>query len=74
MCDQDTSMPDGPPYTKSQGQYLAFIYYYNKIHGQPPAERDLQVYFKVSPPAMAGEASRTFSGPPRISPGQVKQV
>ncbi len=54
MCDQDTSMSDGPSYTKSQGQYPAFIYYYTKIHGQPPAERDIQLYFKVSPPAVHG--------------------
>jgi hypothetical protein len=23
------------PYTGKQGQYLAFIYYYRKIHGRP---------------------------------------
>ncbi len=39
-------------YTKKQGQYLAFIYYYTKIHGYPPAEADLQRYFKVSPPSI----------------------
>ena len=36
-------------YTKKQGQYLAFIYHYSKIHGYPPAEADIQKYFKVSP-------------------------
>lgn len=41
-----------PKYTKVQGQYLAFIYYYTKIHGRPPAEMDLQAYFKVSPPSV----------------------
>ncbi|MBW1700668.1 MAG: MarR family transcriptional regulator [Deltaproteobacteria bacterium] len=39
-------------YTKRQGQYLAFIYYYTKIHGYPPAEADMQRYFKVSPPSI----------------------
>lgn len=39
-------------YTPLQGQYLAFIYYYTKIHGQPPAEADIQRYFKVSPPSV----------------------
>ncbi len=34
-----------PAYTATQGQYLAFIYYYTKIHGVPPAEADLQRYF-----------------------------
>ena len=39
-----------PRYTPKQGQYLAFIYYYTKIHGQAPAEADLQRYFAVSAP------------------------
>ena len=39
-------------YTKRQGQYLAFIYYYTKIHGSPPAEADMQKYFRVSPPTV----------------------
>ena len=41
-----------PKYTPKQGQYLAFIHYYTKIHGQAPSEADLQHYFKVSPPAV----------------------
>ncbi len=41
-----------PPYTPKQGQYLAFIYDYTKINGRPPAEADLQRYFRVSPPAI----------------------
>ena len=40
------------PFTEKQGQYLAFIYYYTKLHRRPPAEADLQAYFKVSPPAV----------------------
>ena len=39
-------------YTKRQGQYLAFINYYTKIHGCPPAEADIQKYFRVSPPTV----------------------
>ena len=39
-------------FTAKQGQYLAFIYYYTKIHGRAPAEADLQEYFKVSPPSV----------------------
>lgn len=41
-----------PPYTPRQGQYLAFIYYYTKIHGRPPAEHDIQRYFEVTPPTV----------------------
>lgn len=33
--------------TDKQGQYLAFIYYYTKIHGRPPAEAEMQQYFRV---------------------------
>jgi Mn-dependent DtxR family transcriptional regulator len=39
-------------YTPRQGQYLAFIYYYTKLHGVSPAEADMQRYFRVSPPAV----------------------
>ena len=39
-------------YTQLQGQYLAFIHYYTKIHGRAPAETDMQKYFKVSPPTV----------------------
>jgi repressor LexA len=37
-------------HTAKQGQYLAFVYYYTKIHGRSPAEADMQSYFRVSPP------------------------
>jgi len=40
------------PFTAKQGQYLAFIFYYTKIHGRAPAESDMQNYFKVSPPSV----------------------
>ena len=39
-------------YTTKQGQYLAFIYYYTKLNRQSPAERDMELYFKVTPPAV----------------------
>ena len=39
-------------FTDKQGQYLSFIYYYTKVNGSPPAERDLQRFFKVSPPSV----------------------
>jgi len=40
------------PYTAKQGQYLAFIFYYTKIHGRAPSESDMQNYFKVTPPSV----------------------
>ncbi|MGB6940946.1 MAG: hypothetical protein WBE37_00950 [Bryobacteraceae bacterium] len=39
-------------YTAKQGQYLAFIFYYTKIHRVAPAESDMQNYFDVSPPSV----------------------
>lgn len=39
----------GISFTEKQGQYLAFIFYYTKVNGRPPAEIDMQRYFKVSP-------------------------
>lgn len=39
-------------YTDKQGQYLAFIHYYVKIHGRAPAELDMQKYFQVTPPSV----------------------
>lgn len=41
-----------PPYTAKQGQYLAFIYYYMKIHGVAPSEAEIGAYFRVTPPAV----------------------
>ena len=40
------------PFTNKQGQYLAFIYYYSKVSGRPPAEADMQKFFGVSPPSV----------------------
>lgn len=41
-----------PRFTRKQGQYLAFIYYYTKLNGTPPAEADMQRYFRVTPPTV----------------------
>ena len=39
-------------FTEKQGQYLAFIYYYTKVNGRPPAEADMGRYFRVTPPSV----------------------
>lgn len=39
-------------YTRRQGQFLAFIYYYTKVNGRPPAEADMERYFRVTPPSV----------------------
>ena len=39
-------------FTPKQGQYLAFIHLYMCLHRRPPAETDMQEYFRVSPPSV----------------------
>jgi Mn-dependent DtxR family transcriptional regulator len=39
-------------FTPRQGQYLAYISLYTKLHGRAPAEADIQLYFRVSPPSV----------------------
>jgi DNA-binding MarR family transcriptional regulator len=43
-------MPRTP--TAKQGQYLAFIYYYTKLHRQAPSEANMLEYFRVTPPSV----------------------
>ena len=40
-----------PEYTPRQGQFLAFIHYYAKLNGRPPAEDDMACYFRITPPS-----------------------
>ena len=46
------SPPLRPGYTAKQGQYLAFIHAYRRLHGRAPAEADIQCFFRVSPPSV----------------------
>jgi len=39
-------------FTETQGQYLAFIYYYSLVNRRPPAEADIQDFFGVTPPTV----------------------
>lgn len=39
-------------FTEKQGQYLAFIYAYERLNRQPPAEADMQRHFGVTPPTV----------------------
>ena len=42
----------GQSFTGKQGQYLAFIDAYTRVHGRPPAETDMQRHFQVTPPSV----------------------
>jgi DNA-binding MarR family transcriptional regulator len=64
-----------PGFTPKQGQYLAFIDAYSRVNRRPPAERDIQRYFGVTPPTVhqmiltlerAGFIRRTPGGPRSI--------
>ena len=46
------SKPTAAGFTEKQGQYLSCIVAYTKVNGRPPAEADLQQYFKVTPPTV----------------------
>ena len=39
-------------FTSKQGQYLAFIHLYMRLHRRSPAEAHMQEYFRVSPPSV----------------------
>jgi DNA-binding MarR family transcriptional regulator len=43
---------DRPSFTPKQGQYLAFIDAYTRVHRQPPAEADIRRHFGVTPPSV----------------------
>jgi DNA-binding MarR family transcriptional regulator len=39
-------------FTPKQGQYLAFIDAYTLVNGRPPAQADIQSFFRVTPPTV----------------------
>jgi hypothetical protein len=64
-----------PSFTAKQGQYLAFIFHYSKLHRQAPAESDVQRYFHVSPPSIH-EMIKTLerNGQIRRTPGRARSI
>ncbi len=45
-------------FTPLQGQYLAFIHLYRKLHHEGPSEQDMLQYFHVTPPSVHGMVVR----------------
>ena len=41
-----------PKFTPRQGQYLAFIYAYTLVNERPPAQADIQRFFRLTPPSV----------------------
>jgi len=44
--------PPEKTFTQKQGQYLAYIHLYTRLHRRSPAEADIQQYFRVTPPTV----------------------
>jgi DNA-binding MarR family transcriptional regulator len=64
-----------PPFTPKQGQYLAYIHAYSKMHGVAPSEVDLQHHFRVSAPSVH-EMVKTLerNGLIARTPGQARSI
>ncbi|MBA4066393.1 MAG: MarR family transcriptional regulator [Isosphaera sp.] len=45
-------------FTPRQGQFLAFIHLYRKLHRRGPAESELVAFFRVTPPSVHGMVVR----------------
>jgi hypothetical protein len=41
-----------PVFTPRQGRYLAFIHAYTLVNGRPPAQADIQRFFRLTPPSV----------------------
>lgn len=62
-------------WTELQGQYLAFIHYYTVLNGVPPAEADMQCFFRVSPPTVHQMVIRLHEkGLIARTPGQARAI
>ena len=62
-------------FTDKQGQYLAFIYTYTKLHRRPPAEADMQACFGVTPPTVHQMVVQLEKrGLIRRRPGQARSI
>ena len=62
-------------FTQKQCQYLDFIYYYKKLNGRPPAEADMQRYFRVTPPSVHQMVlTLELNGSIERIPGQARSI
>jgi Mn-dependent DtxR family transcriptional regulator len=62
-------------FTDKQGQYLAFIYAYERLHRRAPAEADMQRHFGVTPPTVHQMVlNLEHSGFIRRTPGKPRSI
>src|ERR1700739_3134474 len=67
--------PSTKPFTPTQGQYLAFIHLYTRLHRRPPAETDMQEYFRVTPTAVHHVVLKVeHAGPIRRQPRTPRSI
>ena len=57
-------------FTERQGQYLAFIDAYTRVHGRPPAETDLQRHFRRQPAIGAPDGAHVGTRRPHPPPAR----
>lgn len=70
-----TDLDDKPPFTKKQGEYLAFILNYTEMFHCPPAEADIQQHFYSSPPTVHNMiVNLTQRGLIAREPGQARTI
>ena len=63
------------PFTRKQGQYLAFIYQYTKIHRRAPAQWEIQQFFRTTPPSVHQMILRLEEdGLLRRAPGEARAI
>lgn len=62
-------------YTPRQGQFLAYIDTYTRLHGEPPSEAEIATYLNVTPPS-AHQMLVTLErrGLIQRTPGQARSV
>ncbi len=49
---QHIALLDVPRSHRRQGQFLAYIHHYSLVNGRPPAEADIQRFFRITPPSV----------------------
>jgi len=62
-------------YTKKQGQYLSFLYYYLKLNKKAPAHADFQKYFESNPASVNDMLKKLESkGYIKREPGKARSI
>jgi DNA-binding MarR family transcriptional regulator len=66
--------PFAKTFTPKQGQYLAYIHLYTRLHRRPPAEADIQQYFCTPPSVHQMVLTLERAGFIRRQPGVARSI